>query len=83
MIRTGTTLYLMELKLNKSSDDAMRQIDLNNYPERFALCGLPVVKVAVNFDEGKRTPGDWKIRKTDPATVHSRHPGGHRPQKAD
>ena len=27
----------------------MEQINLKNYPERFALCGLPVVKVAVNF----------------------------------
>lgn len=61
VMRTKTTLYVMELKLNKSSDDAMQQIDLKNYPERFTLCGLPVVKVAVNFDEEKRTLEGWKI----------------------
>ena len=36
VLRTRTTLYLMELKLNKSAGEAMEQIDLKNYPERFA-----------------------------------------------
>ena len=61
VLRTRTTLYLMELKLNKSAGEAMEQIDLKNYPERFALCGLPVVKVAVSFDSERCTIGDWKI----------------------
>ena len=39
----------------------MRQIDLKEYPKRFALCGLPIVKVGINFDREKRTLGDWKI----------------------
>ena len=53
--------YLMELKLDKSAGEAMEQIDLKNYPERFALCGLPVVKVAVCFDSERCTIGDWEI----------------------
>ena len=61
VLRTRTTLYLMELKLDKSAGEAMEQIDLKNYPERFALCGLPVVKVAVSFDSERCTIGDWKI----------------------
>ena len=61
VLRTRTTLYLMELKLNKSAGEAMEQIDLKNYPERFALCGLPVVKVAVSFDSERCTIGDWEI----------------------
>jgi hypothetical protein len=61
VLRTKTTLYVMELKLDKSAGEAMEQIDLKNYPERFALCGLPVVKVAVSFDSERCTIGDWKI----------------------
>lgn len=61
VIRTKTTLYVMELKLDKSAAVAMEQINLKNYPERFALCGLPVVKVAVNFDSESGTLGDWEI----------------------
>ena len=61
VLRTKTTLYVMELKLDKSAGEAMEQIDLKNYPERFALCGLPVVKVAVSFDSERCTIGDWEI----------------------
>lgn len=61
VLRTSTTLYLIELKLDKSADEAMGQINLKNYAERFALCGLPIVKVGINFDSKKGTIGDWKI----------------------
>lgn len=61
VLRTKTTLYVMELKLDKSADKAMAQIELKNYPERFALCGLPVVKIAVSFDSERCTIGEWRI----------------------
>ncbi len=63
VLRTASTLYVMELKLNQDAEAAMRQIDLKQYPERFALCGLPVVKVGINFDGEKKTLGDWVIEK--------------------
>ena len=63
VLRTKTTLYVMELKLDKTAGEAMEQINLKNYPERFALCGLPVVKVAINFDSERCTIGDWMIEK--------------------
>ena len=58
---TTSKLYLIELKLNRSAETAMQQIDLKQYPERFALCGLPVVRVAVNFDSATHTINDWII----------------------
>ena len=58
-----TTLYTFELKLDKNATVAMEQINLKNYSERFALCGLPIVKVAVNFDSKSCTLGDWRIEK--------------------
>ena len=61
VMRTATTLYVVELKLNQSAEAAMQQIDLRNYPERFALCGLPVVKVGINFDMERHTLKDWVI----------------------
>ena len=61
VMRTAHTLYVIELKLDKSADAAMSQINLKNYPERFALCGLPVVKVGISFDAEKHTLGDWVI----------------------
>ena len=61
VLRTETHLYLFELKLNKSAEAAMRQIDLKEYPKRFALCGLPIVKVGINFDAEKHTIADWEV----------------------
>ena len=45
VMRSLSALYVIELKLNETADAAMNQINLKNYSERFALCGLPVVKV--------------------------------------
>ena len=61
VMRTGKALYLFELKLNRSAEAAMRQIDLKDYASRFALCGLPVVKVAIRFDAARHTIGEWQI----------------------
>ena len=61
VMTTSKALYLFELKLNKSAEAAMRQIDLKDYAAKFALCGLPVVKVAINFDTERRTLVDWII----------------------
>ena len=54
-------LYLFELKLNRSAAAAMKQINLNDYPARFSQCGLPIVKVGINFDTATRTLSDWVI----------------------
>ncbi len=61
VMRAGGKLYVIEMKLNRSAADAISQIDLKDYPSRFALCGLPIAKVGINFDSGKRTITDWKI----------------------
>lgn len=63
VVRTARTLYVIELKLDKDAATAMRQIDLKQYDRRFAFCGLPVVKVGINFDRGLRTITDWQIAK--------------------
>ena len=61
VMKTAKALYLFELKLNKSAEAAMKQIDLKDYASKFALSGLPIVKVGINFDPERRTIGDWKV----------------------
>ena len=61
VLRSSTHLYIVELKLNQDADAAMKQIDLKEYPKRFALTGLPVVKVGINFDKDTHNITDWKI----------------------
>lgn len=60
-METEDTLYLIELKLNKSAQSAMQQINLKQYGQRFARCGKPIVKVGVNFDAKKGNIEDWII----------------------
>ncbi len=59
--QTARNLYLIEVKLNQSAETAMQQIDLKDYAARFALSGLPVVKVGVSFDQEKRNITNWIV----------------------
>ena len=61
VLQTKTDLYLVELKLNKSAQAAMNQINLRQYHKRFALSGLPVTKVGINFDSTTGNIEDWEI----------------------
>ncbi len=58
---TQTDLYLLELKLNKSAQAAMRQINLKNYRQRFALSDKPITKVGINFDSAQGNIENWVI----------------------
>ena len=59
VMRVAGKLYVIELKLGRSAEAAMAQINLKQYPERFSLSGLHVVKVGINFDVEKHTLGDY------------------------
>ena len=61
VMNTGKTIYLFELKLNKSAEVAMQQINAKNYASKYFLSGLPVIKVGINFDAEKRTLGEWQV----------------------
>ncbi len=61
VLLTKTDLYIIELKLNKNAQAAMQQINLKNYRQRFALSGLPITKVGINFDSTKGNIEDWVI----------------------
>ena len=61
VMNSGKALYLFELKLNQSAEAAMNQINLKDYPSRFALSELPIIKVGINFDMEKHSLMDWVI----------------------
>ena len=61
VLQTAQRLYLFELKLNRSAEAAMQQINLKDYPARFAHCGLPSVKVGINVDAESHMISDWEI----------------------
>ena len=61
VMRTKNNIYIFELKLNRSADSAIDQINEKDYAAKFALANLPIVKVGICFDSEKRTIGEWKI----------------------
>lgn len=54
-------IYIMELKLDGSTERAAEQINLKRYAERFDLSGKAVVKIAVNFSSKTHNIDKWKL----------------------
>ena len=63
VLLTHTDLFLLEIKMDKNAQTAMRQINLKNYHKRFALCGKPITKVGINFNSTAGNIENWVIEK--------------------
>ena len=48
-LETANTIYVMELKFNKSAEEALAQIEARQYADAFKMSGKKVVKVGLNF----------------------------------
>ena len=55
------TIYVMELKFDKTAEEALKQIDDKGYLIPYSADGKRMVKVGINYDSQKRTIGEWKI----------------------
>ena len=56
------TIYVFELKVDKSADEALAQIDEKGYMLPYHSDGKRLVKVGISFDSKQRTLVDWKIK---------------------
>ena len=54
-------IFLIEFKLDQSADEALAQIERNNYAEKYDFAGKRVFKVGVSFSSEKRTIVDVKF----------------------
>ncbi len=59
---TQTTVYVMELKINGSVEEALAQIESHHYADAFRMQDKPVVKVGMNFSlmDGVNTL-EWQV----------------------
>ena len=55
------TIYVFELKVNGTAQQALAQIDQNGYAIPYQAEGRKVVKVGVKFNAETRVPEDWII----------------------
>lgn len=60
-METKDTIYVIELKFNKSAQEALGQINNKHYADAFSLRGKTVEKIGMNFmiDEDKTIVLDW------------------------
>ena len=59
IFETKTSVYCIEFKVDKSVDEALRQIEQRGYLEPYAATGKRLVMVGVNFSTEKRTIDGW------------------------
>lgn len=61
VLKTEKTIYIFELKYNKSAEVAVKQIDQKDYAKIFAEDGRRIVKIGLNFSEDRRSLEPWKV----------------------
>ena len=61
VLQTKDYIYVMELKLDGSADEALRQIEEKGYALPFAKDSRKLYKIGVNFSSETRGIVEWKI----------------------
>ena len=56
------TIYVFELKVDKSAEEALAQIDEKGYMLPYHSDGKRLVKIGISFDSTQRTISEWKIK---------------------
>ena len=61
LIKTSDYIYIIEFKLDKSADEALRQIEDKQYAKPFEHDGRTIYKIGVNFSSKTRRIDGWKV----------------------
>ena len=61
VIQTDDHIYIIECKLDKSADEALRQIEENNYAAPFQMDRRKLYKVGQNFSTETRGVEEYKM----------------------
>ncbi len=56
------TVYVIELKVDKSAEEAPRQIDEKGYMLPYQAEDKRLVKIGISFDSEQRTISDWIVK---------------------
>ena len=61
IVQTKDYIYIFEFKLDRSADEALRQIEDKGYARPFAVDTRQLYKIGVNFSSEKRCVEEWKV----------------------
>lgn len=56
------TVYVIELKVDKSAEEALLQIDEKGYMLPYQAEDKRLVKIGISFDSEQRTISDWIVK---------------------
>ena len=62
VMHMSDTIYVFELKVDKSAEEALAQIDKKGYMLPYHADGKRLVKIGISFDSTQRTISEWKIK---------------------
>lgn len=63
VIQTQNYIYIVECKLDRTAEEALKQIDRCGYTEPFAMDKRQLYKIGVNFSSKTRNVEEWIISK--------------------
>lgn len=62
LVQTADYIYIMEIKIDKDADIALRQIEEKGYANPFEADKRKLFMIGVNFSTEKRCIDDWKVK---------------------
>lgn len=65
LLRMPDYIYIMELKLEGSAEEALAQIDEKGYALQFEHDGRRIIKIGINFSKKTRNIDSWVIKGMD------------------
>ena len=61
LLQTKDYIYIVEIKIDSSSEQALQQIEEKGYAKPFANDARKLFKIGVSFSTGNRRIEDWKV----------------------
>ena len=61
LVQTKDYIYIFEFKIDKSADEALRQIEEKQYAKPFETDSRKLYKIGVNFSSATRRIESWKV----------------------
>lgn len=62
VMETPDYVYIMELKVDGSAQEAIEQIEAKGYAEKYSSAKRKMIEIGANFSSSKRNIDEWKVR---------------------
>ncbi|MDE7412358.1 MAG: ATP-binding protein [Muribaculaceae bacterium] len=63
LLRTPDYVYIMELKYNRSAEEALRQIEEREYALPWSVDSRTIIAIGINYSSEKRCIDAWAVKK--------------------